>query len=273
MKIKIPANVKNEFSESGFKKTIENSKTITSNINNELKTNLLMISEYDNGEKILNQAINFQSNGENYISVLANPTHLFLKNAIDSYSESKLIELYKFPKCGKNNGGDIYFLEGEINYTHECFNDFLSNRISSIVMLVCSIENFINQLIPSDFKCFVNNQGKITNYKNAVDIEKSASFKNKVEQIIPQIINKSIEDFWSDKEHILNTLLELNNHRNKFIHLKTNSDAEWKRFSTVFADMVEFDLKNAIDKTILFFNELKPNHIEFDKEEIVSKSI
>ena len=265
MKIKIPANVKNELTESGFQKTIENSKTIISNINNELNTNLIILLECENGKKILNQAINFQSNGLNFISVLANPTHLFLKNAIDSYIESKLIELNKFPKCGKNNGGGIYFLEGEINYTHECFNDFLSNRISSIVMLVCSIENFINQLIPSNFKCSVINQGKITNYKNAVDIEKSASFKNKVEQIVPQIINKNFEDFWSDKQDILNTLIELNNHRNKFIHLKTNSEAEWKRFSTVFADMVEFDLKNAIDKTILFFNELKPNYIEFEK--------
>lgn len=266
MRIKIPANIKNELTKNGLQKTIEKAITISSNTNNELKTNLIMISEFEDGKRIVNQAINIQSNDLNFISVLANPTHLFLKNAIDSFLISQNIEKDKFPNCGQTNGGNIFFLKNEVGYTHDCFNDFLSNRISCIILLVCSIENFINQLIPPDFTCSVDNQGKIKKFKNAIEIERSASFKNKIEQIVPKIINPTKDDFWENKLDILDVLIELNKHRNNFIHLKTNSEEEWKRFSTVFSDMVEFNLKHAIECVIEFFNYVKPNYIEIEKE-------
>jgi hypothetical protein len=63
-------------------------------------------------------------------------------------SEKKQIE---FKNCGKKYGKEMYLLDIEEDEAHERYNNYIKYRSSSIIMLVSSIEAFLNHIIPNDF--------------------------------------------------------------------------------------------------------------------------
>ena len=233
-----------------------------SDLHQDISNNLILIAEHKTGEKKVYQSLTVNVNDKKYFSALANPVHLFLSTAIEMYELSEIRKLKNFPKCGKkDNNVDLFLLPFEAGYTHECYNDFIKARITSIIMLVSAIESFMNQQLTLDFK--YHTKGKKSKEYDIEAIEKKIFFKEKIEDVLPKSIKR--EDFWETEKDTLKVLLNLYEQRKTFIHLKTHSEDELSRYSIAFEQMIEFNLLEAINSTINFMNLVEENFIEIEK--------
>ena len=91
------------------------------------------------------------------------------------------------------------------------FDVFLLSKISCVVFLIMSVESFINEIIPCNFTL---------KDKTKADIEKTCCLKTKFKDIVPKI--KQIDDV-ALYQSISSQILNLNNLRSSFIHLKTTN--------------------------------------------------
>lgn len=223
-----------------------------------LEKQLIMMVEFKPGEKRVLRTRAIKHNGNFYISALPNPIHLFLTLSVEHFETSEEIKEMKFKLCGKKMGDDIYMLDIEESGTHQCYNDYIKYRSSSIIMLVSSIEAFINHAIPNDFtfqkgnKCY-----------SKIEIEgPKVQFAEKLELIIPQLVDD--QSFWEINCEIKLAIELLYKIRKNLIHLKTNADNDFNAYFTAIDEMLELDIGNCIDSTVNFFNAVKPNFIEFN---------
>jgi hypothetical protein len=265
MRIKIPAQTKRSITKKAVERDINPNSQIISDLHKDISNNLILIAEDKTGKKKVYQALAVNVDDKKYFSPLANPIHLFLSTAIEMYELSETRKLKNFPKCGeKDKNSNLFLLKFDPGYTHECYNDFIKARITSIIMLVSALESFMNQIIPNDFECTVISNGKERSFKSKEEIESpKAYFKLKIEQIIPKAINQ--ESFWKSKEDDLVIIHSLYEQRKTFIHLKTQSEDESLRYSIAFEKMIEFNLLKAINATINFMNLVEENFIEIEK--------
>lgn len=260
MKIKIRAQTFLKITEEAFIRDVKAKSEKGKNYDLSKSNTFIAILEQSNGHKRVYQMMGIEHNGKHYISALPSPPHLYLTTAIELYELAESRKLENFPKCGKNNNdSNLYLLEFEPGYTHECYTDYIKARIASIIMLVSTVENFMNQVIPIDF-VFEKIENKKAKRYNHEKIENDISFKCKLEQVLPLAINQP--NFWFNKSKELKVVNELYRHRKEFIHLKTKSEVEWKRYSNAFSDMLKFDLLKAINTIINIINEIEENFFE-----------
>ena len=265
MKIKIPSQSHTVITNEAFERDVEGNSTIGNNDNAPESNEWIGVMEFDDGTKGVYEFLPIRIGDSKYFSSLGSPTHLFLSTAIEMNQIAEERKYHNFPECGtKSSNSNIHLLKFEKGFTHECYNDYLKARITSIVMLVTALENFMNQVIPADFSCTLTINGKPIEFKTKKEIESpKAYFKLKIERIIPLAIKQ--ENFWEMRKIDLDLLLELYELRKVFIHLKTKSDEEWKRYLGDFAKMIEFDISKAIDTTIRFMNAVEKNFIVIEE--------
>lgn len=257
MKVKIPPYPNFIITEETLNKS--NVPIVRKNTAEGLSKQLIMIIPFNENEKRVVRTRAIKHNGNTFISALANPIHLFVTLGIEHFDLSEEIKFLKFPKCGKQLGDDIFLLPIEENGTHQCHNDYIKYRSSSIIMLVSSIEAFINHTLPNDFIYK-------TEKKNYTKIEIEGPrifFINKLEKVIPQYLNQ--EDFWDSHMEIKTEILKLYNIRKNLIHLKTNAEDDFNAYFNVIDEMLELNIGNCIDCVINFMNLVKPNFIEFEE--------
>jgi len=259
MKIKIPAQTKLNITESAFHDVKENTKNEYNNVISG-KNKFIAVAEHHTGEKKVYQMLGIDHEGKKYVSVLPSPTHLFLTTAVELFELSEKRKSIDFNECSKKDkNSNLYLLDFNAGYTHECYTDYLKARIASIIMLISSLENFMNQKIPDDFIYERLEKGKFKRY-NHKKIEAHISFKEKLEHILPKAINNLT--FWESRDEELEIIFNLYNQRKIFIHLKTNSEEEWKMYSEPFEKMISFDLLNAIKTIINTVNAIEENFFE-----------
>ncbi|MDX1774016.1 hypothetical protein [Oceanihabitans sediminis] len=242
-------------------------KSVKKTDSTELTNQLVMVVKFKTGEErvIRSRPVRYLNNL--YVAPFPNPVHLFLSVAIEHFNQSEKIKEMNFPKCGKKMGDDIYFLDIEENGTHECYNHYIKYRSSSIVMLVSSLEAFLNHVIPNDFKY------KTIRKKNGIDREfninkkkiesGSVSFREKLEKIIPNITLK--QSFWEELIEEKESILRLYNNRKNNIHLKTNAEDDLKVYFDAIDKMLDLNIEESINSTINFMNKVKTDFIMYDK--------
>jgi len=223
--------------------------------------NLIGIVEHGNGDQRVYQILGVDYNGVKYISALPSPTHLFLSTAVELYQISEQRKHNNFPDCGKKfDKPNFAILDFEQGDTHECFTDFLKTRTSSIIMLVSALENFINQQIQQDYTyTWFDKKKNIHKKWNHDEIENSISFNTKLKYVMPKACK--LKDLWTNNSEELSIIQELYNYRNEFVHLKTKSEEEWKRYSETFDKMVKFDMNKAIHAVIKIMNIISPEFV------------
>lgn len=261
MKIKIPPYPNYRITESLFKKV--KSDTVKTTNSEPLSSKLIMISEFKTGEKRVIRARPIKHNDNLYVSAFPNPVHLFLSVAIEHFDLSENIKSTNFPKCGKQYGDDLYLLDIEENGTHTCYNNYIKYRSSSIVMLVSSIEAFLNHILPNDFVYKTIRKNKEVGF-NKIEIESpKISFREKLTKVIPQYL--STIDLSPNLEFESISILDLYKNRKNLIHLKTNADDDLTAYFDEIDKMLEFDLIKAIENIVSFMNKVKPEFIEIEK--------
>lgn len=262
MKIKIPAQTSMKITEDAYNRDIKAKSKIGEDNSLSETNNFIAIAAHLNEEKRVYQALSIEHEGNQYLSVLPSPTHLYLSTALEMYQLSEQIKSDKFPKCGKRDkNSNVFLLDFEPGFTHECYTDYLKARITSIIMLISTLENFMNQVVPDNFVYEKSEKGEVKRY-NHKEIENSVSFKEKLEKVLPQSINQ--KKFWSNKIKEFEILNQLYKHRKEFIHLKTKSKEEWRRYSDVFSYMLNFDILESIHTTINIMNLIEEKCVEIE---------
>lgn len=226
-----------------------------------LSSQLVMIVKLKNGVNKVIRARPVKYQNKLFVTAFPNPVHLFLSVAVEHYNKSENVKERNFLKCGKKYSDDVYLLDFEENGTHDCYNHYLKYRMSSIIMLVSSLEAFLNQVIPNDFIYKTTRKEKdIEINKNNIESSK-VSFSEKLLQVIPQYLK--FNDFWEtrliDKERIL----ELYKNRKNVIHLKTNAEDDFERYFLVIDQMLDFEISNSINSVINFMNSVSKNFVEY----------
>jgi hypothetical protein len=243
MKIKIPPYPNFNITKEAFERDVK-SKSIKKNDSFGISNHLIVVAEFTTGERTVFNARPIKHKDKTYITAFPNPVHLYLSLALEHFNLSEKIKETKFSKCGKKHGEDLYLLDIDVNGTHDCYNDYIKYRISSIIMLVSSIEAFLNHVIPDDFKYKTIRNNKIQEF-NKSDIESpKVSFREKLTEIIPLFLNNA--QFWLNDHDVRNTILSLYDHRKNLIHLKTNSQKDFDIYFKTIDKMMDFDISSAI---------------------------
>jgi hypothetical protein len=191
------------------------------------------------------------SNGEFYAGFMPEPYQLFLSN---SKSLNAIIKESK--NSFKSNIDTVQNLSENFALkilNQEVFNQFILNKVGSVVFLIMSVESFINNLIPE--KMNIEKEGKID---TKITIEKKYSLKEKFREVVPRI--KEIDDDQA-YQNKYSKIIQLSRIRNSFIHLKTSSkenplDPYLKHFEKLIAMDLEKECEN-IEMLIDSINEMK----------------
>lgn len=263
MKIKIPPYPNFKITEESFNRDIV-SNSVQRSDSKGLSNQLVMITEFKTGGRRVIKARPVKYQNKLFVTAFPNPIHLFLSVAIEHYNHSEKIKETNFPNCGKKIGNDIFILDIEENGTHDCYNHYIKYRASSIIMLVSSIEAYLNHIIPNDFIYRTIRKEKYVEF-NKEDIESAKiSFKEKLTEVIPQYLGD--KTFWNVHHHEKEIILDLYENRKNIIHLKTNAQDDFERYFAVIDKMLDLDLYASINSTIKFMNLASKNFIEFDTE-------
>ena len=262
IKIKIPSSISLELSDRALTEDVIDKSTSGEFMDLLGSNSYIGVADHEHGGQRVHQFLGIDCDDVKYVSALLSPSHLFLSAAIELYQISEQKRLVTFPTCGKkSNNPNLILLNFESGYTHECFTDFLKTRGSSIIVLVSALENFMNQQIPNDYIHHWTAKGENHTW-NHKQMENSASFKMKLVEILPLATNK--EDLWESCSEELSLINELYRHRKEFVHLKTKSKEDWKRYSDAFDHMVIFELHDAIDAVIKVMNYVSDDFVEIE---------
>jgi hypothetical protein len=265
VKIKIPPYPNYKITKKAIsdveKQSVE--KTDSSGLSNQL----VMVVKFKDGEERVIRSRPVRHLNNLYVSAFPNPVHLFLSVAIEHFIQSEEIKKTNFPKCGKQIGKDIYILDIEENGTHECYNHYIKYRSSSIVMLVASLEAFLNHIVPNDYK-YKTQRTKNGVTKEVVFSKKkiesgNVSFNEKLDTLIPKMLNK--ESFWDKLESEKVSIKNLYHNRKNIIHLKTNAEDDLTAYFNAIDEMLDLDIYNCIMTTTTFMNNAEKDFIEFEK--------
>ncbi|QAA80346.1 hypothetical protein EI546_00720 [Aequorivita sp. H23M31] len=149
------------------------------------------------------------------------------------------------------------------------FNRFVQYRISSIIFLHLSVEAFINYIIPDNFiysKTETSNSNKFQEQitkLNKENIERWVSFKEKIEEVIPELPNITF-DIKKNFE-IIGRILEIETIRNEIIHLKSKDSNSNMHYKKVFDFVASKDLNKYLFSVKKFINILQSDFIKIDK--------
>jgi len=271
MKIIIPPYPNYRITEKAFNNdvvknsTIEPSKQISSN-------NIILTLEFKNGAKKVVKARPVEYKNKKFITTFPNPVHIFLSLAVHHFNFSEK-QKGQFLICGKRvNNSENYILGVEENGTHDCYNTYIAYRMSSIIMLVSSIEAFMNHIIPNDFIYKTARKNRNTGLQEEVNFDKAdiespkVSFREKLTIVIPQWLSN--ESLWSgeEKNNIKESILELYKNRKNLIHLKTNSEDGFNRYFPAIDKMLDFNIGDSIDNTVKLMNTISKDFVEFEEE-------
>jgi hypothetical protein len=262
MKIKIRPYPNFQITERAFNEDVV-STSVNKSDSSGLSNHLIMITEFKTGEKRVIKVRPVNYDNKLFLTAFPNPIHLFLSLAIEHYDFSEQIKSTNFPKCGKQYGDNIYILDIEENGTHDCYNRYIKYRVSSIIMLVSSMEAYLNHIIPNDFIYKTIRKGRDVTF-DKVQIESSkVSFREKLLEILPTISSNVFD--WTTLEKEKNDILDLYENRKNLIHLKTNAADDFERYFDTIDKMLDFDIPSAINSTIFIINTAFNDFIELEK--------
>ncbi len=265
MKIKIPPYPNLEITEEAYQNDIISS-SIVKNDSSDLTSNkLILAATFKTGEKRIIKSLAVRYKSKLYITAFPNPIHLFLSLSIEHYNNSEGIKENNFTKCGIQKGDNVYLLDFEEKGTHECYNHYVKYRASSIIMLVSSLEAFLNHIIPNNF-IYHTIRGNKPKQFNKTEIESTkVSFAEKLIHVIPKYLENA--EFWDNITNEKDIILALYENRKNIIHLKTNAEDDLTRYFDAIDKMLDFDILSSINATITFMNSVSNKFVEFEKEE------
>jgi hypothetical protein len=144
---------------------------------------------------------------------------------------------------------------------YSIFNNFFTfYSISSIstIFLFNSIEAFINNAIPKDFK-YSNQQKKSTEVYDKYQIQRYLTFEEKIKKVIPEIKQKMFHVEFSQK---FESIIKLKNFRDEIMHTKAYDKSTPNIYQNLFTTSLDFNYEEVVKNVRDFINYYEPNLIE-----------
>jgi len=202
-----------------------------------------------------------------FASTFPDPIQLYFSLAFANYQNAK--------KTRHN----ITFQKGQesmINFVSDyLYNWHLQSKISTIIFLHCTIEAYINYLMPEDFIYKQEITGEKsdkflsqTKEYNKEQTERYILFKEKINNVILQLTKIN---FQKNHQVVYDKLLNLNSLRNDIIHLRSTKSDNQQHFHKVFDEILNIDLTPFVNAVKDFINTIKPDFIEFHETKLSKK--
>ncbi len=219
--------------------------------------NLFLMSQ--EGEAL--QATTFTHKKKIYAGHAPNLIHIYFDQALAQIQWSnKYADSFKF--ISKQEIAEIGFLPDGI------FNRFIQLRVSAIIFLHLSVEAFINHIIPEDFvyiKVVSDKSDKlpvqITNFSKK-QIERGTTFKEKIENVIPQI--ESLNFNATKNSKIIGRILEIGKIRDEIVHLKSKDKETLSFYKNIFNFIGSRDLMEYMHSAKKYMNILERDFIKIE---------
>lgn len=218
---------------------------------------LVSVNVFNNGEKRVNAMIPETSNGKTFMTVFPNPIQLYFSFSVTAFNQSEELRNKEFIKASKKvTGQEQYFLDVDADKTHPLYNVYLQLKISSIIMLACSIEAFVNSIITESVS-YTNEKGEELNQEG---IQRWLTLKEKIEKVIPLIYEINFKVTNKKEYDQINALIRI---RNEFVHLKNYNKSPFSdEYQKLFLILKKFNIKVSMKAVKIYMNKYKTDFIE-----------
>ena len=183
----------------------------------------------------------FDNNGMACIIPLANPVLIYFNLAQMNLRQIYSLKKELFDKFGnktpvKENALDVFYV-------------FFGVASTFIVMLVTSLEAFVNSKIPKDFLYHEKDAKKCIRVSNIEQIQRWISLEDKVKNILNKSTSKNFAKKYPSGQEKIDQLIKI---RNKVIHTKT--DDTYQYYEQLYKDMLRFKFNETIIAVRDFIN-------------------
>lgn len=244
--------------EDAIKRDVEgNLSKKASKISNDI---LVVVNKYNDGEKRMNFVVPDKKNGKTFLAVFPDPIQLYYSQALTQFNISEELRNKNFVQGAKKlKDQEEYLLDSNSDNTSQLYNTYLQLRIGAIIMLACSIEAFVNSIIPNGVSYTSEKGEELDKY----EIQRFLSLKEKIEKVLPLTTGRDIK---AENKLLIDRINSLSRVRNEFVHLKNYNDSPASdSYHKLFKDMQNFDIKEHLRSVKDYMNEYKPGFIVEEK--------
>lgn len=218
---------------------------------------MVSINLFNDGEKRVNAMIPETINGKTFMTVFPNPIQLYFSFSLNAFNQSEEIRNNEFIKQSKKVIDEKkYFLDVDADKTHPLYNNYLQLKISSIIMLACSIEAFVNSII-TETATYTNKKGDELNQEQ---IQRWVSLSDKIQFVVPKDYDV---DFRATNKKEYDQICSLIRIRNEFVHLKNYNKSPFSDdYQKLFISLKQFKMKQCIKAVKIYMCKYKDNFIK-----------
>ena len=191
-----------------------------------------------------------------FIMVTPNPIFFYLNSA-----EQKIKEIEELLKNIDSKNKQVSF-QGSPGKPADTFRDlddhllyeFYEKAIEVPVMLFTSIEAFVNQLIPTEYRYNKNSKWffwKKRSILNKIEVERRIGTDEKLSKVLFELRKKQIK-----KSHLWSDYKQIKRIRDEVVHLKTREQKSVVAYNQLYKDLIDInysELFNSTKKIIEFY--------------------
>jgi hypothetical protein len=223
------------------------------------------IPENIDSQKILKLAngkvgIISSSNGDNIFSMVYNDNGSYCMIPVPDFSLMNYNQAYKYNNERKQLRKELLRNFKNLNdqeYKNFAFAyEFQGCASACIIMLFTSLECFVNDIIPTDYKYTIVDNRKTEIY-NKTQIQEFLPFMDKLKKVLPDALGK---DFFSKQTIAGSHIHNLKDIRNAIVHMK--SDPTGQNHADVLRKLLSFKYDDTFKAISTYFNFYKNGFVE-----------
>jgi len=243
---------------------IPNSRKAPKILNTKQDDNLMVAITTDTIDRHrFNFALPININGEAVMTLIPEPTKLFLDRAIMAINNTIEIK-YKLitTESRKTKGTNVRMVNSITDETNKMGNLLFQEMTNAVILMVIACESFINKIIPDDAKIEKRVKKKIKQIGKK-EIEEGCGFREKLRNVIPQ--TKEIK-FSEEQELQITKILDLYNIRKSLVHIKTHRKNKFEaKFLEAYQRIIDLDYEDYATQIIDFMNSIETNYIVYSE--------
>ncbi|WP_281324054.1 hypothetical protein [Flavobacterium sp. IMCC34518] len=200
------------------------------------------------------------TNGENIFSMVYRDNGTYCMIPVPDFSLMNYHQAYKYNIDRKELRKELIRHFRDLNseeYKNFAFSyEFQGCASSCVIMLFTSLECFVNDIIPADFK-YIIPDSKRTEIYNKEQIQEFIPFMDKLKKVLPKALGK---DFFSKQTAITNHIHNLKDLRNAIVH--TKSDPTGQNHAEILRKLLDFRYDETFRAITTYFNFYKEGFVE-----------